>query len=193
MNLSYIIVYKDLVMNKLVLVVSFLMIVGASYAQVYKWTDAQGNVHFSDTPHEGAEQLKIPETQTYSPPASQLPSPPQTEDKLDDKKHTYTTVNITQPDNEGTIRNNQGYVAVALQLEPELFPGDMVQMIFDGAPLGAPQPNLKFQLNGINRGSHTITVEVIDSNGDVVNTSNTVTFFMHRPRVGMAAGGKGGN
>lgn len=179
-------------MNKLALAVLFMVGICVAYAQVFTWTDSQGVVHFSDKPHAGAKQIKLPVTQTFSPPANQTAAPPSEAEEDKDIAHKYTKVIINQPLNESTIRNNQGYVVVVVQVEPELSRGDMLQMIFDGSPLGDPQPNLLFQLNGIYRGSHTLAVQVLDSNGNVLATSDAVTIFMHRPRVGMVTGGGAG-
>lgn len=185
-------------MNKLVLVASLMIMFSASFAEVYKWTDSQGNVHFSDTPHEGAEQLKIPESQSYSPPAS-----PKSDSKVqnDDSESQgisdsesqddfYTKVEITQPSSEATIRNNQGHVVVAAQVEPVLLKEDSVQIIYDGTPIGKPQHSLIFQLNGIVRGAHTIAIQILSPRKTVKKTSSPVTFYMHRPRVGMGSEGK---
>ncbi|KTD34178.1 hypothetical protein Lmor_1575 [Legionella moravica] len=180
-------------MKKLLLAVSCMVLICASYAQIYKWTDSQGVVHFSDRPHPGSEQLKIPDTQSYTPPVKPSGGDTQNQDKNDtttSEEHKYTKIGIIQPLNEATIRNNQGYVVVAVELEPTLAQGDSVQIIFDGAPMGEPQQNLLFQLNGIYRGKHTLAVQVINSEGEVLLTSDTITIFMHRPRVGMVQGMK---
>lgn len=163
-----------------------------AYADIYKWIDDQGVVNFSDTPHPGAEKVELPEAQTFSPPtpgspASERLSP---EPNSQAKGHMYTKVVITQPDNEATIRNNQGFIAITVQVEPDLFPGDKLQLIFDGTPLGEPQNNTSFQLNGVNRGSHTLAVQIVDAGGEVIDTSDSITIFMFRPRVGMVAPAK---
>lgn len=184
-------------MNKLALVVSFMVIFCTSFAGIYKWTDSQGNVHFSDTPHEGAVQLNIPESQSYSPPSS-APRNPDSGSKNKESSESdaseppedfYTKVEVIQPENEATIRNNQGYVAIAAQIEPDLLKSDNVQVLFDGAALGKPQHNVSFQLNGINRGSHTLSIQII-RNDTIIKTSSSITFYMQRPRVGMGAQGK---
>lgn len=178
-------------MNKPVLFVFLMMAICISNAQIYKWTDSQGVVHFSDKPHEGAEKVKIPEAQTYTPPADDAGGAPQQDNvKQKEDEDKYTKLEIIQPQNEATIRNNQGYVVVAVQIEPDLSQGDNLQIIFDGSPLGDPQPNLLFQLNGIYRGSHTIAVQVLNAKGDVLKTSDSITIFMHNPRVGMGKGRK---
>lgn len=178
-------------MKKVVLLFSLLLLcVCVSYAQIYKWTDSQGNVHFGDVPHEGAVQVKVNESQTYSAPKPLNNNVNQPGISQQTKPRTYDKVEITQPENESTIRNNQGSLVVAVQLEPDLTPGDMVQLLFDGAPLGEPQANLTFQLNGVYRGTHSVAVQVVDPSGGVLNTSDPVVFHMHRPRVGMGGGGK---
>ncbi|MFI4919549.1 MAG: DUF4124 domain-containing protein [Legionellales bacterium] len=177
-------------MKKTIFAVSLITVICAAHAQIYKWTDSQGNVHFSDTPHEGAEQLSIPNAQSYAPPKGLSSPVPQPNASSEQKDHGYTKIAINQPQNEATIRNNQGYLVVAAQLEPDLAPGDVLQLIFDGSPLGDPQTALLFQLNGIYRGSHTIAIQVLDAGGNVLNTSEPITIFMHRPYAGMGAGGK---
>lgn len=178
-------------MNKFGWIVSLMMCIGVSYAQIYKWTDAQGNVHFTDVPHDGAEKVKINESQTYSPPKPMNSNVPvQNEDPTPkNTARTYKLIEITQPQNEATIRNNLGFVVVSIQLEPDLSPGDVVQLLFDGAPIGEPQANLTFQLNGVYRGAHTVAAQVQTAGGEVLNTSEPVTFFMHRARIGMGGGG----
>lgn len=172
---------------KLLWAFSLLMIVCVSNADVYKWIDSQGNVHFSDTPHPGAKKMDIPDAQGYSTPQPNAETPPQSEEKKSDtsESQTYTRLSIVQPENKATIRNNQGYLVVSVELDPELKPGDKLQILFDGALIGEPQTALLFQLNGIFRGSHTIAVQAIDAKGNVLITSEPITIFMHRPRVGI--------
>ncbi|KTD82334.1 DUF4124 domain-containing protein [Legionella waltersii] len=174
-------------MKKLALFICLMICINLTYSQIYKWIDSQGIVHFTDKPHEGAEKIKLPETQTYTPPKT--PEEGTTENQKKEEQPTdeekYTTLSIIQPENEATIRNNQGYIVVAVEVNPELSAGDMVQVIFDGAPMGDPQSNLVFQLNGVYRGSHSIGVQIVTPSGAVIKTSKTIQIFMHRPRVGM--------
>lgn len=177
-------------MNKRAVVLTFIFFCGISYADIYKWVDSQGNVHFSDTPHRGAEKLNIPDAQTYSAPVPQAPASDKAGQKQDGNAHVYTKLVIAQPENEATIRNNQGSITVTAEVDPDLFPGDKVQLIFDGSTLGEPQSNLLFQLSGVYRGSHTIAVQIVDAEGNVLETSDPVTVYVFRSFVGM---GKGGN
>lgn len=44
---------------KLLLVIALLAFSGSLYSGVYKWTDADGKVHYGDRPVGGAEELRI--------------------------------------------------------------------------------------------------------------------------------------
>lgn len=171
-------------MQKIMFFWVLLLAASVAQGQIYKWTDEQGNVHFSDKPHKGAEKIELPQVQTYSPPP--LPEPIQVAEEADEgEERAYETVKITQPENQATLRDNQGLVHVAVALSPDLKPGDRIQLIYDGEKLGPPQKTPNFILNNVLRGAHSIAVQIEDSEGQVLATSEPVTIYMHRPRVGM--------
>lgn len=171
-------------MRKTGIVIVSLLLSLSVHAQIYKWTDSQGNVHFSDKPHQGAVKIELPEVQTFTPPA--IPeSKPLTNDSEDHSTDFYKTIQIVQPESEATIRNNQGLVSVLVDLQPNLRVGDSLQLIYDGNPLGKPQTAVAFTLNNVYRGAHTVAVQLLDSNGKLISKTEPVTFYMHRPRVGM--------
>ncbi len=153
-------------------------------AQVFKWTDSSGVVHFSDKPHEGAVQVELPNVQPSSlpppNPTGEAPGAP-----LATPEATTYTVTISQPEDQATIRNNQGYVPVIVELEPKMATENKLQMIYDGSPLGEPQVAPVFALRDIPRGSHTIAVQLLNSAGEVISTSDSITFYLHRPMAGM--------
>lgn len=183
-------------MNKFVLVFVMLFVMCNSYAEIYTWQDSQGVVHFSDMPHEGAKTVTIPEAQTFAPSRSQQTQPrgpgSEMQEKQDNHAKTYEILEIKQPGNNETIRNNDGSLQVLVHVEPKLANGDQIQLLFDNAPLGNPQAAELFELRGIFRGAHTVGVQIINSQGDVMASSDPVTFFMQRPRTNMAPGGGGG-
>lgn len=154
-------------------------------ATIYRWKDKQGNLHFGDQPHQGATKVKLP-------PVQVITSPPIKSEKITPvtpvKAASYKSITISQPENDATVRNNQGYVAVSVNLDPPLMTGDQLVVLVDGKVAGTPQKSTYFTLTGINRGSHNVVVQVQNEKGDVVAASAPVTFHMHRPRVGMSKG-----
>ncbi|KTD06455.1 hypothetical protein Lgra_3232 [Legionella gratiana] len=182
-------------MNKIVVFLSLMMVICLSYAQIYKWVDSQGGVHFSDTPHKGAEVITLPEEQSSSsPPAATSQISTEQGELQDDNpvklKHSYDKIEIVKPVSGATIRNNQGFVTVTVLTEPDLFPGDKAQLLYDNAALGEPQKNLIFEINGMNRGSHTLAVQILDEEGNIIDSTDPVTIYVFRPRVGMVPGTK---
>ena len=172
---------------------TFILMICAAQAQIYKWTDSRGNVHFSDVPHEGAEKIKIPEAQTFTPPTPKSAVVPASKpEQEENKEQRYTKIEIVQPHNMETFRSSQGYLMVAVELDPPLKKGDTLQLLFDSSPLGDPQVSPVFQLSGIYRGSHTIAVQVLDANGNILDKSDSITVYMQNPRTGMVRHG-GGN
>lgn len=154
----------------------------AGFAQIYKWTDSQGVVHFSDKPSPGAEKINLSQPSTY-PPRPSASSASKDEKTVESKQQEYSSLKILQPKQQATIRNNRGHVMVISQLEPELKSGDKLQIVFDGTPLSEPKPTTVFTLNDIPRGSHTLAVQVVDSQGNVLTTSEPITIYMQQPRV----------
>lgn len=167
-----------------------LLVMGPLQAEIYKWTDANGNVNFSDKPQPGAKEVILPKVQTYSSPdkldksvIEALPEP------VNDVENTsYKTFDIVSPEDQSTIRNPEGAVSVQLEVNPSLKKGDKVQMIFDGSLIDKPRRTTVFALQSINRGSHTLAAQVIDAQGQLLNTSKPITFYMMPPRVGMGKG-----
>lgn len=152
------------------------------HAQIYKWTDGSGNVYFSDKPHPGAEEIELPPIQSFSSPAPEPTTPLTEENKSPDANYS---ISIVEPTDQATIRNNQGLVTIQLQVKPELNGGNKVQVMLDGQPLGTPQASTVFAIQDVKRGAHTLTAKVVDDKGQALATSESLTFFMHRPRVGM--------
>jgi len=166
------------------LLLGFCLAINPLHAEIFKWTDSNGDVHFSDKPHPGAVEIELPKVQTYSAPkvpvAEKSPEP-----ITKAPVEAYEKISIVQPENQLTIRNTEGYVSIIVELEPALQKGDKIQLIFDGAPLGKPQPTTVIALRDINRGSHTIAAQVVSPKGKVLNTSSTITIFMMPPRTNM--------
>jgi hypothetical protein len=176
-------------MNRYLIILLALVVTSSLQAQIYQWTDSNGIVHFSDIPHPGAKKLNIPDAQTFSPRETQSTSE-QIPQEVKESERGYTSVVITEPKNDATIRNNQGYVPVIVAVNPDLKGGDQLQIIYDGAVLGKPQASMIFALNDVKRGTHTIAVQIVDEDGSVLNTSEEVMIYMHRPMAGMVPGTK---
>lgn len=173
-------------MKQFILFISLTLITFGALAEVYKWTDSQGNTHFSDVPHDGAEKMDVPNTQSSPAPTSNTDNSSGSNSSKQDNETTerqqYTKVEITQPKNEETIHNKDS-VTIQVKIDPELYEKDNVQIIYDGNRIGDPQHNLIFKLKGMQKGSHKLLVQVVDTDGEVLIASEPTTFFIQKPEA----------
>lgn len=178
-------------MRKRYLLMAFLVL-GAPLAwavDVYRHeTGAGGAVEFSDKPRSGAEKLEIRvPARTAPPPASTAgqAAPVAPAAPAADQPQAYQSLEIQQPANDDTLRDNEGNVTVVLQLAPPLQPefGHSLVLMMDGRPVEAPGLNTSFQLRNVDRGSHLLQAFVLDAVGKTVFASAKSTFHLHRQIV----------
>ena len=169
------------------LLVGLLATTTALYAEIFKWTDSNGNVHFSDKAQPGAERVELPPVQVYSPPSETPSNPPPAQQSKPATSTEYTLVEFIQPVDQATVRDNQGNFLVNIAIEPSLDPDDLVQILLDNAPIGKPQNSTSFQLKGVNRGSHRLQAQILSAEGEVLKSSETITIFLHKAIKGRSA------
>jgi hypothetical protein len=153
----------------------------AGSAKIYVWRNEQGVLVFSDSPMPGAEEVDVKEANTVksSIDTSILDIKPKV---IDDQYQ----VNITQPKNNSTIRDNTGSVHVSGRIKPIFKRGLKIQLYLDGEPYEKPQTHSMFALRNIDRGEHQIKMTLLGDKGKVIATSSPVTFYMHRISVSKA-------
>jgi len=164
---------------RVTLIVGLLLISGTLGAEVYKWTDADGNIVYSDVPHPDAEIINADGVQVYKAP--KLPFGVLTR-KPKTKSIAYKSVRVVSPANDETFRDDGGDIAASVALTPSLQTsrGHRLVLLMDGQPQGSPSARTTFRLSNVVRGSHTLVVQVIDKDGQAVSSSPGVTFQLHR-------------
>jgi hypothetical protein len=167
-------------MNKLLLLLTLLTIMLPLQAQekrIFVTKDANGVMVFSDSPQPGAEEINL--TSRPNIMASTDPTlPPRKPAEPEPFKIT-----ITQPENNGTVRDNTGSVYVSGRITPMFQRGLQVRLVVDGTPLSEPQNKATFILRDIDRGEHTLQMELFDQSGKLIATSPVTTFYLHRASV----------
>jgi hypothetical protein len=151
--------------------------VAAQEKRIYVTRDANGVVIFSDSPTPGAEEITL----TVRP---NLMDPVDT--RMPDKKPAEPEpfkVSIIQPEEQGTVRDNTGSVYIEGRITPRFQRGFRVRLVFDGLAYGEPQNSAVFVLRDVDRGAHTIQLELLDQNGKLIAVSPVTTFYLHRASV----------
>lgn len=169
--------------SKLMRTVAFtLMLLGCTLTlaqTVYKWTDENGVVHYSDQPHANAEKIRVPTAQTYKAQAAAGPAVPSGEPAATSPQ-PYQGCAIVQPGPDTQMANVDS-VTIVVQTDPQLRPGDRVYVTLDGQSLNNGQPTgTQFNLSPVERGEHTLQALVRGSNGTVLCQTPGVTFSVQQ-------------
>jgi len=152
---------------------------------IYKWTDAQGVVHYSDQPVPGAERVLTSGAPEHAgilgqtagtssaPPPSKKPA----------TGLSSATVAITSPGPQQTFTGGES-VPVALSITPDLKPGYTVVWSLNGAQVqNQAQDATQFTLTDLARGVYTIEATVTDPGTGESKTADAVTFNVMRPSL----------
>lgn len=150
---------------------------------VFKQTSPDGTVEFSDTPTGGdAERIEVETPTTYD---FRTTSPlPQSRTEPTQKEQGYSNVSIISPAPDSTIRSNAGNLNVTGKVEPRLQRNHQVVLQSNGSTVGGPQKGLSFSLNNLDRGTHTLTLSVVDEKGKTLMTSQATTINILRAAAG---------
>jgi hypothetical protein len=153
----------------------------ATKDQVYKWVDKNGVVHYSSTPPtDNAQPAKLPPLQTYkggtTPNLNKFDKP-----TLKGGPVQAAQIEVVTPAHDETFRGGERVVPVAVLVTPQLMPGQQLVYLLDGSPASPPTSDTSFALTGVDRGTHTVTVSLVDAAGETLATSPGVTFHMKPP------------
>ncbi|HUG71897.1 MAG TPA: DUF4124 domain-containing protein [Steroidobacteraceae bacterium] len=158
----------------------------AGAAEIWRWKDANGVVHYSDNPVPGAELISVfsaPPSGGDLPPPIPAPQMPPLQPPPQAAPFTYSTCAVLAPVSDETFRGVQP-VDVKLSIEPGLRTGHRIQLLFNGvARLDWPPGSISFTLPEVLRGSHTLAVRIVDQNGQVVCSGPSSTFHLQQVSV----------
>lgn len=172
-------------MRVFILLVVLLAGVGAS-AEVYRWVDEDGLIHFSDRPHEGAETVVLPQAQSFSAPAvSRRQQIAEAEAETDPSEFDgYKSLRIIRPGQDEVLWNTGGLVDVQVDPEPQLQSGHNIQLFLDGQRVsGLAGGQRTFQLSEVYRGAHSLRAEIHDADGNGLFQSVAITFTVQQTSV----------
>lgn len=145
--------------------------------KVFVTRDANGVLVFSDSPQPGAEEVNL------SQRANIMTA---TDPTLPTKRNAEVeafSVEIVQPEEQGTVRDNTGSVYVSGKVNPMFERGLRLRLLLDGKPQGEPQSTAVFILRNVDRGEHKLQMELFDQNGKLIAASPVTTFYLHRASV----------
>jgi hypothetical protein len=164
----------------IILIMQLVLPVLASSEKIYAWRNEQGILVYSDTPVPGAKQVILnKKVNRYNTKAdTSILAIKQPERAI--KHH----IQINQPLQDATIRDNAGNVSISASVMPGLKNGLTIQLLLNRSIYKQPQTKTTFELHNIDRGEHQIKVQLLSKKGKVIATSESVRFYMRRNAVG---------
>lgn len=162
------------------LLLCLLLITQAASAQVYTYIDAEGNRVFTDKPRSSnAERVMLAPSNSVQlnqpKPTVHMAPPAVTKPTVH-----YQVLRILVPEPDASIHNGSGDMIVTLTSEPGLLPGHSYRLLLDGEPQGEISRSPVFSLRHVDRGTHQLVAEIIDSAGLIVERTPAQPFHMHR-------------
>lgn len=155
----------------------------SSIAGIYKYIDEDGQVAYSDKPVDGAEKMKIreraPRPEAGFDTNSNRGQGP--EGELSEQVE-YESLEILTPRNDRVIADRTGSVEVILLPTPRLADGHELIIVVDGKDISRGR-HANVTLSQVPRGSHKVSARILDSGGQTLMTSPTVTFHVKRPII----------
>ncbi|TLX54292.1 DUF4124 domain-containing protein [Stutzerimonas nosocomialis] len=150
-------------------------------AQIYKYTDANGNTVFTNQPPDGvsAESVELPPTNTVDIKTPAPPPPLPSDSERAKAAAPYSQLALVGIPDEEALRANNGTFSVGVSLEPALRPGHSLRLLLDGQPYGQPSNVPMLQLVNVDRGEHSLAVEVL-ADGRSIQQSAPETFTIQR-------------
>ncbi len=155
-------------------------------AEVYRWVDEQGAVHFSDeAPSAGAEPMQL-----KSPGVVSLPPLAQKDARGEDAASqavgaaegaAYEALEVTAPSEGEILYQTLPVVNVAFELSPALQVGEdhQVVIMLDDQPVAETRDS-GATIADVLPGPHTVSVQVLDAERRPLIGSPPVSFFVRR-------------
>ncbi|MHC8348273.1 DUF4124 domain-containing protein [Pseudomonas sp. RT4P38] len=158
-----------------------LLIALPAAAQIYKYTDADGNTAYSNQPPDGvkAQPVELPPLNRAESQAPGGPAPPAEANAREQPRSAYEVLELTGLPTEEALRANNGTFTVSVLIKPRLQGPHLLRLLLDDQPYGQPSNVPILQLVNVDRGEHSLAVQVINGE-NLVQQSPTVTFTVQR-------------
>lgn len=169
------------------------LITSTAFAAIFVNQEKDGSTEYTDTPTANSSVVDVPPVNTVGPQSQEnaaveggIQSAQQTgtlNSALNNlpisTSSTYKVFEIKSPGNEETIQN-QPVIPIEFKVEPNMLPGDKIQVYLDGKPAGTPTGTPYQELGTVERGTHTLSAKIINKQGQVIKSAPQVTIYVHR-------------
>ncbi|MDN3525383.1 DUF4124 domain-containing protein [Halomonas sabkhae] len=158
---------------------------------LYRATDAQGRVRYSDDPASGGEPVELAPISVVPALPGASAAPTARDDgprRAGASRPAYTTFAIATPADESTLPTGAaGNVQVRLAIRPALRAGHRWRLRLDGELVGSATREPAIPLTNLARGRHRLQAELLDQGAQVLRRTPAVTLHVRRASVNRPA------
>jgi len=176
---------SEMSLQSITLAVCISLVTLSANAEIYRSTDAEGNVVYSDQPRPGSKTVDLPGLTSYQSPAYSTQTPSNSPGADSKQTSIYSNFNISSPANDETVRANSGEISVSISLSPGLKAGHIVVINMDGQIFKGK--NTLYNLSNVDRGTHVLKAHVEDAAGEKQTDVVSHTFHLKRTSVNSPA------
>lgn len=154
--------------------------------QAYRWTDATGQVHYSDRPAQGATEVHLRGAQGYTAATASGDTAAASQAEVQtgaQQTQAYTRFNVLKPSQQETLWNVGSVLDVQVDLQPGLQPGHHLGAYLDGQLVDLRAISAEFQLADVFRGTHNLQAVVLDAAGREILRSLPVMFMVQQTTI----------
>ena len=166
-------------MRHILLSISLLLVSTLLSAELYRWVDEKGNVHFSDTQINSDAQVYTP------PPILTVPAVPagnfSSKTTSKSKKFKYESITLTSPADGATFPTDTESIQVSIQVKPGLNTKEKnVVALYMNGKLHQKGSSLSYSFKNLDRGAHTVYATIETSKGKKIKQSAAIQFYVQR-------------
>lgn len=152
----------------------------ADAAVIYKWTDADGVVHYSDQAVPGAEKIVTAGSPNVMRGAGARASAVGTTSNQKPAGLGYSVCAIESPAKEQVFFGDE-IVPVRLHVDPSLKANQAVTWHLNGKQLDQAPEAVAFALQSLPRGTYAIAATVTDIDSGESQSTDSITFYVRQP------------
>jgi hypothetical protein len=152
----------------------------ASAATIYKSEDEFGRPVYSNRADETASEVELKEPTTYK--GGNLPTPKASKNETPVRQQRYTTLEILQPENDATVRDNAGTLTLTVKVEPSVHSHHTLTLQMNGQNYQKLAGTGTTVLENVDRGTHVFQLQVThEQSGEVIETgpASSITLLRH--------------
>lgn len=166
------------------LIVLLILITSNAAAEIFKTTNPDGSISYSDVETLGSKTITPPKL-TTTPAVKASKETPIEAVAADEKALPYLTFSISTPADQSTIIGNNGNVKLSFSIEPALQRTfqHSITLLVNGQPIKTGLTNLTTQLDDLDRGAHTLTAKILSKDKKVLKATQGVTIHIKRHSI----------